>query len=412
MQSPGDERVKSKSDKYIPYQGIDNFVGRRKLLQYALYFISAGGFAIFGVKLRDSWNPSKENIVDSYPRTVPTQDPTKVTLKPEQTESPAPGTTPTPNTAKEPPKPKKTETPTPPETNTIPGLIEDSFSFETVKVSEQGEVIQRESKATKMWIEDLGNGIKLEMVYVPSGTFTMGSPADEKGRQKNEEPQRKVTIRPFLMGRFLVTQALWKYVSTLPRVGIDLPSDPSYFKGNLRPVERISWYEAREFCARLSRATNREYRLPSESEWEYACRAGTTTPFYFGKSITTKLVNYDGSIVYNREQKGIYRERTTEVGTFPPNNYGLFDMHGNVWEWCADHFHENYRKALSNESAWYSNNENAKRVIRGGSWFTSPKRCRSANRSFFLPDKRTAPSGIEGPGFRVVCMAAVNSLFQ
>ena len=185
-----------------------------------------------------------------------------------------------------------------------------------------------------------------------------------------------------------------------------MSSDPSYFKGNLRPVERISWYEAKEFCARLSRATNREYRLPSESEWEYACRAGTTTPFYFGKSITTKLANYDGSIVYNREQKGIYRERTTEVGTFPPNNYGLFDMHGNVWEWCGDHFYENYTKALSNESAWLSMNENARRVVRGGSWFNSPDRCRSANRTPLAPDNRgvSEERNSSNVGFRIVCV--------
>ncbi|MGB3656171.1 MAG: SUMF1/EgtB/PvdO family nonheme iron enzyme [Rivularia sp. (in: cyanobacteria)] len=397
MQSPEYERVNSNLRQYTPYQGANNFIGRRKLLRYVFYFIGAGGVAIFSVKLRESWN--------SIHRTVPTQKPAKVTPEPEQTESPAARTTPDQKTAKEPPKPKKTESPAPPK-NTIPALLEDSFSFETVKVSEQGEVIRRESKATTMWIEDLGKGIKLEMVKVPFGTFTMGSPAYEKGRQKNEEPQRKVTIQPFLMGRFPVTQALWKYVSKLPRVEIDLPSDPSYFKGNLRPVERISWYEAREFCARLSKATNREYRLPSESEWEYACRAGTTTPFYFGKSITTKLANYDGSYVYGRELKGIYRERTTEVGTFPPNNYGLFDMHGNLWEWCADHFHENYKRAPKNESAWFSNNENARRVIRGGSWFNAPKRCRSANRSPLSPDNRGVSEGRDSSnvGFRIVCV--------
>ncbi|KAB8335819.1 formylglycine-generating enzyme family protein [Scytonema tolypothrichoides VB-61278] len=258
-----------------------------------------------------------------------------------------------------------------------------------------------------MWIEDLVEGIKLEMVYIPAGTFIMGSPGDEKGRQRNEEPRREVTIQPFLMGRYTVTQAQWRYVSTLPRVQIDLASDPSYFKGDLRPVERISWYEAREFCARLSKATNREYRLPSESEWEYACRAGTTTPFYFGETITTELANYyDGSVVYGREPKGIYREKTTEVGTFPPNAYGLFDMHGNIWEWCADHFHENYRRALGNESAWLSSDENARRVVRGGSWFNFPQYCRSANRTPLPPDNRGVSDERDSSnvGFRIVCV--------
>ncbi|NMG18798.1 formylglycine-generating enzyme family protein [Brasilonema bromeliae SPC951] len=262
-----------------------------------------------------------------------------------------------------------------------------------------------------MWIEGLGERIKLEMVYIPAGTFIMGSPGDEKGRQRNEEPRREVTIQPFLMGRYTVTQAQWRYVSTLPRVQIDLASDPSYFKGDLRPVERISWYEAREFCARLSKATNREYRLPSESEWEYACRAGTTTPFYFGETITTELANYDGSLVYGRGSKGIYREKTTEVETFPANAYGLFDMHGNIWEWCADHFHENYKRALRNETAWLSSDENARRVIRGGSWYSSPKFCRSANRTPLPPHERGDPSGIEGTGFRIVCVPESN-LFQ
>jgi formylglycine-generating enzyme required for sulfatase activity len=349
--------------------------------------------------LRNS-GTSKNKVVSSTPSTLPTSKLTEITPKPSISIQKPDKVTPKPTEVT--PKPE----PSPSLKSNISNLTKDSFSFETVKISEQGEVIRRESKATSIWIEDLGKGIKLEMVYVPKGTFTMGSPVDEKGREKNEEPQRKVTIQPFLMGQFPVTQALWKYVSTLPRIEIDLPSDPSYFKGNLRPVERVSWYEAKEFCVRLNSLTNREYRLPSESEWEYACRAGTTTPFYFGKSITTELANYDGSLVYGRGQKGIYREKTTEVGTFPPNNYGLFDMHGNVWEWCADHFYENYSRALGNESAWVSKDENARRVVRGGSWFNSPERCRSANRTPLSPDNRGVSERRDSSnvGFRIVCV--------
>ncbi|MFM6120206.1 MAG: formylglycine-generating enzyme family protein, partial [Sphaerospermopsis kisseleviana] len=161
--------------------------------------------------------------------------------------------------------------------------------------------------------------------------------------------------------------------------------------------------DAVEFCARLSNYTKRPYRLPSEAEWEYACRAGTTTPFDFGQTITTDLANYNGKETYGSGVKGVYREETTEVGSFQvANEFGLYDMHGNVWEWCEDDWHNNYENAPADSSAWVRDepNSNAK-VLRGGSWFFVPDYCRSARRYY-----DDAGFGINGRGFRVVCGAA------
>jgi formylglycine-generating enzyme required for sulfatase activity len=290
---------------------------RRKLLISGFFaFIGLGGVLIYGVKfIEKGWSSSESIVVSPSSPSTPTPKPTEPTPKPE----PTPSSEPTPSV----------------ETN-IPKLVKDSFSFETVGVNERGEIVKRESKTTSMWIEDLGEGIQLEMIYVPGGSFRMGSPAREEGQGPDERPQREVTIQPFLMGRFMVTQSQWKRVSTFTRIQVDFESDPSFFKGNLRPVEFVNWYEAKEFCDRLSTTTGREYRLPTEAEWEYACRANTTTPFYFGETVTPELANYDGNYKYGRGPKGQYRKQTTEVGKFPPNAYGLFDTHGNLREWCAD----------------------------------------------------------------------------
>jgi hypothetical protein len=213
--------------------------------------------------------------------------------------------------------------------------------------------------------EDLGNGVILEMVAIPGGTFLMGSPQGEG--YDWEKPQHQVTVPPFYMGKYPVTQAQWEKVADLPKVKIDLNPKPSRFQGANLPVECVSWFDAVEFCARISRGTGRTYRLPSEAEWEYACRANTTTPYYFGNTITTDLVNHYGKY-----------KQTTDVGNFPQNAFGLYDMHGNVWEWCEDCWHENYINAPNNGSAWVSD-ENL-RIMRGGSWILYPRRCRSAYR--------------------------------
>jgi formylglycine-generating enzyme required for sulfatase activity len=192
---------------------------------------------------------------------------------------------------------------------------------------------------------------------------------------------------------------------------LNLDPDPSDFKEPYRdidrwqrPVERVNWYQAVEFCERLSKLTGRNYRLPSEAEWEYACRAGTTTPFYFGETITSELVNYDGNYSYGNGPRGEYRSQTTPVGQFPPNAFGLYDMHGNVWEWCSnDCSHDGYHYAPTDGSAWVASNKKyyteIRALLRGGSWADDPDVCRSAIRSFYIrPDVLNCATG-----FRVVC---------
>ncbi|MDF5730969.1 MAG: formylglycine-generating enzyme family protein [Rhizonema sp. PD38] len=271
-------------------------------------------------------------------------------------------------------------------------------------------VIKRSRQTAQYFIEDLGSGIELEMVLIPGGSFLMGSPEDEPERFSDESPQHEVTIIPFCVGKYPVTQAQWKAVASLPQVNEELDADPFHFKGENHPVKRISWFDAVEFCDRLSSHTKRLYRFPSEAEWEYACRAGTTTPFHFGETITTDLANYRGtdekegkwSGSYGQGPKGIYRAETTPVGSFGiANAFGLYDMHGNVWEWCADHWHDNYEGAPKDGSAWLDDNDNQKHMLRGGSWYDFPRNCRSACRDGYV-----AGSRIVSIGLRVVCAAA------
>ena len=263
---------------------------------------------------------------------------------------------------------------------------------------------------SKQKIEDLGDGTELEMVYIPGGTFMMGSPENEKQRRDDEGPQHNVTVSPFFMGKYPVTQGQWRAIAsqTNLKVKLDLNPEPSEFTESYqdidrwqRPVEQVKWIEAVEFCERLSKLTGKDYRLPSESEWEYACRAGTTTPFYFGETITPELVNYDGNSTYGKSPKGEYRKETTPVGQFPPNAFGLYDMHGNVLEWCQDVYHENYNEAPTDGSAWEieGDSDSDQRVFRGGSWFFNSRRCRSANRNdLYL----SVESDFSYVGFRLV----------
>jgi formylglycine-generating enzyme required for sulfatase activity len=259
--------------------------------------------------------------------------------------------------------------------------------------------------------EDLGDKIGLDMVLIPAGSFEMGSPEDELERMDWEGPPHTLTVPTFFMGRTPITQAQWRQVVKLPKVKADLKPSPSNFKGDNRPVEQVSWNDATEFCARLSRYTNREYRLPSEAEWEYACRAGTTTAFHFGETIDVEVANYQAQDKkigdttypgkYGRGKFGEYRKQTTPVGSFPPNQFGLHDMHGNVWEWCMDDWHDNYKGAPNDGSAWLKNAETASnKVLRGGSWDLNPRDCRSAIRSNGSRDVRGF-----NVGFRVICCA-------
>ncbi|HLP90288.1 MAG TPA: formylglycine-generating enzyme family protein [Nostocaceae cyanobacterium] len=262
--------------------------------------------------------------------------------------------------------------------------------------------INRHKKTARYFTEDLGNGIELEMVLIPGGSFLMGSPENEPESRDDERPQHEVTIKPFCMGKYPITQAQWQAVAQLPQVNKELELDPSRFKGAKRPIECVSWNDAVEFCARLSAYTKRPYRLPSEAEWEYACRAGTRTPFHFGETITTDLANYNGEYVYGNGSEGIYREETTEVGSFGvANEFGLYDMHGNVWEWCQDDWHNNYEGAPTDGSAWISNETSRDKLLRGGSWLYIPVYCRSAFRGYYV-----AGFVDYSLGFRVVCGAA------
>ncbi|NEQ31761.1 MAG: SUMF1/EgtB/PvdO family nonheme iron enzyme [Leptolyngbya sp. SIO4C5] len=261
---------------------------------------------------------------------------------------------------------------------------------------------QKTSKqpATDDFVETLGNGVTLEMVKILSGRFWMGSPNGEEGRSDDEDPLHSVTVPEFWLGKYPVTQAQWSEVAALPKISHDLPPFPSYFKGSQRPVESISWYEAVEFCQRLSQATERTYRLPSEAEWEYACRARTTTPFHFGETIMTDQANYNGDYTYGSGPKGKYRRQTTDIGSFPPNAFGIYDMHGNVLEWCQDVWRENYEGAPIDGSAWVIGNNDKYKIIRGGSWNYPPRDCRSAYRGYYLPGNRSFVIG-----FRVYCSA-------
>ncbi|MDZ8025978.1 MAG: formylglycine-generating enzyme family protein [Nostoc sp. DedQUE11] len=265
-------------------------------------------------------------------------------------------------------------------------------------------VINRTQKTAQYYVEDLGSGIELEMVLIPGGSFLMGSPEDELERDDSESPQHLVNIQQFFIGKYPVTQAQWQVVAAMSQVNQELNPDPSEFKGANRPVERVSWYDAVEFCSRLAAHTKRQYRLPSEAEWEYACRAGTATPFHFGETITSELANYYAKDTYGVRVEGTYQEETTEVGSFGvANAFGLYDMHGNVWEWCLDDWHGNYEGAPTDGSPWFDNNDNLYQkqgtaVLRGGSWNYNPKNCRSASRLNLLRDDRTFSFG-----FRVVC---------
>jgi eukaryotic-like serine/threonine-protein kinase len=270
------------------------------------------------------------------------------------------------------------------------------FDFEIATVNAKGQENPRQRKQIQIFVEDLGNGITLKMAAIPGGRFQMGSPADEKERRDNESPQHEVTVPAFFMGQHEVTQAQYEAI---------MGKNSSKFNGANRPVENVSWNDAQAFCKKLSEKTGHIYRLPSEAEWEYACRAETTTPFHFGETITTDLANYQGtdnplrSGNYGEGPKGMDRKQTIGVGSFPPNAFGLYDMHGNVWEWCEDVYHENYESAPTDGSAWNVGGEGNTRLLRGGSCFDDPGNCRSAarhrNYSVYLS---------QGVGFRVVAV--------
>ncbi|MCI0339347.1 MAG: SUMF1/EgtB/PvdO family nonheme iron enzyme [Acidobacteria bacterium] len=303
-----------------------------------------------------------------------------------------------------------------------PGLALRRSGFETVTLDAQGKETSRRTLQAEYFTENLGDGVTLEMVKIPAGEFQMGSTEDEakeaftnakqyyKDRSwdwfKAELPRHRVEVSEFFMGRFEVTREQWRQVARMTKVKIDLKEAPSNFKDSWRqPVEQVSWDEAVEFCQRLRKKTSKDYRLPTEAEWEYAARAGTTTPFAFGPTITAQIINYDGNYPYGSAPKGVYRKKTVEVGSLAvANTFGLYDMHGNVWEWCEDVYHNSYGGQHGNPptdgSAWNTGGEQDNRVLRGGSWYDFSYDCRSAYR-----DRYEAGSRYYNNGFRVVIAA-------
>jgi formylglycine-generating enzyme len=246
------------------------------------------------------------------------------------------------------------------------------------------------------WVEDWGEdeaglwaafavrGVRHALRWIPPGTFLMGSPEDEAQRW-DQAPQHRVTLtQAYWLGETAVPQALWQAV---------MGANPSGFKGAERPVEQVSWDDCQSFMARLNELKpGLALRLPTEAEWEYACRAGTTTPFHFGNQITPEMVNYDGNYPYAGGEKGRYRHETVAVKALPGNRWGLYQMHGNVWEWCSDWYEE--IPSMSEDPQ--GPQTGARRVLRGGGWGGYGRFARAACRRADVPGSR-----VDYLGFRL-----------
>jgi formylglycine-generating enzyme required for sulfatase activity len=244
-------------------------------------------------------------------------------------------------------------------------------------VEEQRRVAAPKVELPKTRTFDLGNGVNMEMVLIPAGTFMMGSPDSEADRDDNET-QHQVTIsKPYYLGKYPVTQAQWQQV---------MGNNPSHFKGDkLLPVESVSWDDTQSFCLKLKEITQAPFGIPTEAQWEYACRAGTTTPFHFGSQLNGRQANCDGTVPYGTDMKGPYLKETSAVGTYPANAWGLYDMHGNVWEWCSD-WHGDYPTRSVTDPIGPATG--SFRVLRGGCWFSVAVSCRSADRRWNDPSGR------------------------
>lgn len=227
------------------------------------------------------------------------------------------------------------------------------------------------------------NSVGMKFVWVPPGSFMMGSPSEEKDRQPNESRHKVTLSKSYYMGVYPVTQGQWQAV-----MGIN----PSCFKGDDQlPVETVSWEDCQRFLTKLRAMERRPYRLPTEAEWEYCCRAGTTTPFHFGETLFTDQANYNGMLTYGDGKKGVYREETTPVSRFPANAWGLHDVHGNVFQWCQDWYGDGPRADAVDPQG---PDKGAYRVLRGGSWYSFPRYCRSASRLRAAPGYRDSLCGL------------------
>jgi formylglycine-generating enzyme required for sulfatase activity len=263
-----------------------------------------------------------------------------------------------------------------------------SYSFVTVNT--YGQVVSHRAGQAEQLAFDIGGEQPLAMISLRGGTFLMGSPAGEG--YPDEKPWHEVRVEPFFIGRFPVTQGQWMDLMDL---------DKGWrFRGARKAVHNVSWREALEFCERLTKLTGHAFWLPSEAQWEYACRGGTETAFSCGPTITTDLANYNGEYTYLAAPKGPYRHLLLDVDAFPANPFGLHEMHGNLWEWCADPWHDRYDGAPADGRVWDEGGSDRYRVARGGSWHETPDLCRSAGRLKLPYDE-----GDEMIGLRVVINA-------
>ena len=240
-------------------------------------------------------------------------------------------------------------------------MVKESSGFLGLGTKTKVELDRRRGKAQYI-IQNLGNGVTLDLVRIPAGKFMMGS-----NESAVEQPIHEATLREFWMGKYAVTNAQWQAIMGMkPSEEYDVK-----FQGENQPVVCVSWDDAKKFCLKASQKTGKSIRLPSETEWEYACRADTTTPFHFGETITDEYVNY-GKLTGSTF--------TFNVENFSPNAWGLYQMHGNVWEWCEDIWHGNYNGIPQDGSAWLNVGDQAKKLLRGGSWLNREFDCRSAVR--------------------------------
>ena len=231
-----------------------------------------------------------------------------------------------------------------------------------------------ETEAEASRVIDLGDSIGLELIWIDPGAFVMGSRDSEKGRGRGETQQHVTVTNGFWIGKHEVTQAQWQQV---------MGGNPSRFEGAGNPVESVSWIDCQRFIKQLnSKGIAGEFRLPTEKEWEYACRAGTTTVFHYGDRLDATMANFNGERPYGCEEKGAYRRKTVPVGAFTPNAWGLYDMHGNVWEWCVDRYGDD------------SPDPDLRRVLRGGSLYSGGQNCRSAYRSWDETSDRYGNNGL------------------
>jgi len=239
-------------------------------------------------------------------------------------------------------------------------------------------IIYKREVPPKLFTSSIG----MKFIGIAPGSFAMGSPEKEEGATKAETLHKVTLSKAFFMGINTVTQEEWQAV---------MGNNPSFFKGEKNlPVETVSWDDCQEFCKKLALKDKKPYRLPTEAEWEYACRAGTTTPFSFGDTLSTDQANYNGEEVYGKGKKGIYRAFTTPVGSFPANAWGLHDMHGNVWQWCQD-WYGDYPKDAADPQGPATGQI---RVVRGGARYNGPALCRSASRQGYLPGYSSSYVGL------------------